>query len=53
MDSRVTRNYISLVVVKRIGLLYRQKQHLYLLIIILGDPIAYGGGIINLKIGPI
>jgi len=33
------------------GLLYRQKEHLYLLIIILGDLIAYGGGIINLKIG--
>jgi len=35
------------------GLLYRQKEQSYLLVIILGDPIAYGGGIINLKIGPI
>jgi len=35
------------------GLLYRQKEHLYLLITILGDQIAYKGGIINLKIGPI
>jgi len=35
------------------GLLYRQKEHLYLLIIILGDQIAYRGGIINLKTGPI
>ena len=35
------------------GLLYRQKEHLYLLIIILRDLIAYGEGIINLKIGPI
>jgi len=35
------------------GLLYRQKKHLYLLIIILEDQIAYRGGIINLKIGPI
>ena len=33
------------------GLLYRQKEHLYLLITILGDLIAYRGGIINLKIG--
>ena len=33
------------------GLLYRQKERLYLLIIILGDLIAYRGGIINLKIG--
>jgi len=35
------------------GLLYRQKEYPYLLVIILGDPIAYRGGIINLKIGPI
>jgi len=42
-----------LAVVKRIGLLHRQKEYPYLLITILGDPIAYGGGIINLKIGPI
>jgi len=35
------------------GLLYRKKEHSYLLVTILGDPIAYGGGIINLKIGPI
>ena len=53
IDSRAIRNYILLVVVKRIGLLYRQKQSLYLLVIILGDLIAYRGGIINLKIGPI
>jgi len=53
VDSRVIRNYILPTIVKRIGLLYRQKEHLYLLIIILGDLIAYRGGIINLKIGPI
>jgi hypothetical protein len=35
------------------GLLYRQKQDLYPLVTILGDPIAYRGGIIHLKIGPI
>ena len=51
MDSGVIRNYILLAIVKRIGLLYRQKERLYLLIIILGDLIAYKGGIINLKIG--
>jgi len=33
------------------GLPYRQKKDLYPLIIILEDPIAYRGGIINLKIG--
>jgi len=47
------RNYILLAVVKRIGLLYRRKKHLYLLVIILGDLIAYGDSIINLKIEPI
>jgi len=35
------------------GLLYRKKEYLYLLVTILGDPIAYRGGIINLKIEPI
>jgi len=53
VDSRVTRNYISPKAVERIGLPYRQKEHLYLLITISGDQIAYRGGIINLKIGPI
>ena len=41
-----------LAVVKRIGLLHKKKEYFYLLVTILGDPIAYGGGIINLKIGP-
>ena len=53
MDSRVIRNYILLVVVKKMGLLYRQKKHIYPLIPILGDLIAYKEGIIDLKIGPI
>jgi len=35
------------------GLLYRKKEYPYLLVIILRDPIAYRGGIIKLKIGPI
>jgi len=42
-----------LIVVKKIGLLYREKKHPYLLVIILGDLIAYRRGIINLKTGPI
>ena len=46
-------NYILLAVVKRIELPYRQKEEPYLLVIILGDLIAYRGGIINLEIGPI
>ena len=53
MDNRAIRNYILLVAVKRIGLLHRQKEHLYLLITILGDLIAYKRGIINLKTEPI
>ena len=53
VDSKAIRNYILLAVVKRIGLLYRLKEYLYLLIIIFGDLIAYKGGIINLKTGPI
>ena len=51
MDSKAIRNYILLVIVKLMGLPYRQKERLYLLIIILGDLIAYRGGIINLKTG--
>jgi len=35
------------------GLLYKQKEHLYLLITISGDQIAYKGGVINLKTEPI
>jgi len=30
---------------------YREKEHLYLLVMILGDLINYRGGIINIKIG--
>jgi len=29
---------------------YRQKEHLYLLVIILGDLVNYRGGIINIEI---
>jgi len=53
IDSGVIRNHILLTVVKRMGLLYRRKEHLYLLVTILGDLIAYGNSIINLKTGPI
>jgi len=53
VDSGAIRNHILLKVVERIGLLHRQKEYLYPLITILGDQIAYKGGIINLKIGPI
>jgi len=53
IDSGVIRNHILLAVVKRIGLPHRKKEYPYLLVIILGDLIAYREGIINLKTGPI
>ena len=49
VDSRVIRNHILLVVVKRIGLPYRQKENLYPLIIILGGLIAYREVLLILK----
>ena len=51
MDSGAIRNYISLIVVKRIGLLYRDKENLYLLVTISGDLILYRDSIIQLEIG--
>ena len=46
MDSEVIKNYILLEVVKRIGLPYKNKENLYLLVTISGDPIIYRDGII-------
>ena len=46
MDNKVIRNYILLIAVKRIGLLYRDKENLYLLVTISGDPILYRDSII-------
>jgi hypothetical protein len=53
VDSGVIRNYITPKVVKRLGLLYRQKLELYTLVTILRDPVPYKNKIINLKIGPV
>jgi hypothetical protein len=50
MDSRVTRNYILLAVVKRLELAHRLKERPYPLVTILGDPITYRDSIIRLKI---
>jgi len=44
---------MSPVAIKRIGLPYRQKENLYPLVTISGDPILYGNGIIHLKTGPV
>ena len=51
MDSGVIRNYISLKVIKRLGLSYRQKRNLYPLVTILEDPILYKDRMIYLKTG--
>ena len=53
MDSRVIRNYIAPKIIKWLGILYKKKEYLYLLIIILGKLVLYKDSIINLKIGPI
>ena len=53
MDNRATRNHILLTAIKRIELPYRQKENLYPLIIISGDLILYGDGIIHFKTGPV
>ena len=53
MDSKVIRNYITPQTVKQLGILYREKEYLYLLIIILGELVLYKDSIINLKTGPI
>ena len=50
MDSKVIRNYILLVMVKRLRILYKLKENLYLLIIILGDLIFYKNRVIYIKI---
>ena len=39
--------------IKKIGLLYRQKENPYPLVIISGDLILYGNGIIHLKTEPV
>jgi hypothetical protein len=53
VNSGVIRNYITLKVVKRLGLLYRQKLEPYTLVTISGDPVLYKDGIINLETGPV
>ena len=38
---------------KRLKILYKKKENLYLLVIILGELVLYKNSIINLKTGPI
>ena len=42
---------MSLVVVKKMRLPYRDKENLYILVTILGDPILYRDSIIEIEIG--
>ena len=53
VDSRAIRNHILLTIVERLEIPYRKKKKPYLLIIIIGDLISYGNGIINIKTEPI
>ena len=50
IDSRATKNHIILKIVEQLGILYREKEKLYSLVTILGEPVLYRDGIINLKI---
>ena len=50
IDSRATKNYIILEVVEQLGILYKEKEKPYLLVIISGELVLYRDGIINLKI---
>ena len=51
VDSGVTRNHITLKVVEQLGILYKEKEKPYSLVIILGEPVLYKNSIINLKTG--
>ena len=48
VDSRATRNHITLKVVEQLGILYREKEKPYSLVTILGEPVLYRDNIINL-----
>jgi hypothetical protein len=51
VDSGVIKNHIVPKVVKRLGLLYKQKLEPYTLVMILGDLVLYKDKMINLKTG--
>ena len=40
-------------IAERLGIPYRQKEYLYLLVMILGDPIFYKNRIIYIKTEPV
>ena len=49
MDSKAIRNHILLITIKRLKISYKLKESLYLLVIILGDPISYKNKVIYIK----
>ena len=49
----MTRNYITPKIVEWLGIPCRQKKYLYLLVIILKEPVLYRDGVINFKTGPV
>jgi hypothetical protein len=51
VDSKAIRNHITPSTVEWLKLLYRQKLEPYTLVTILGDPVPYKDGIINLETG--
>ena len=53
MDSGVIRNYILLIIVKKLKIFYKLKKNLYLLVTILGDLIFYKNGVIHIKTKPL
>ena len=53
MDSRAIKNYILLAMAERLKIFYKLKENLYLLVIILGDPIFYKNKIIRIKTKPL
>ena len=44
---------MSPIVIKKMELFYRQKENLYLLVTISGDPILYGNSMIYFETGPV
>ena len=53
MDSKVIKNHITPEIIKRLKILYKEKEYLYPLVIILREPVLYKDSIINLEIRPI
>jgi len=49
VDNGVTKNYISPAIVVKMELPHRQKWELYLLVMISGDFILYGDGMIHFE----